>query len=85
MIEADLVVRYAQQGLLRDVYESARVVSESYDEEGTRLRVRGLPDHAQLVLQQIKQRRDSGDTRMQQFNAHFCWLISWILLIRRPK
>ncbi len=43
MVEADLVVPYAKQGLLRDVYESARVVDESYDEVGTRLRVRGLP------------------------------------------
>ena len=34
---------YSRQALLGDVYESARVVAEDYDESGTRLRVRGLP------------------------------------------
>jgi GTP-binding protein HflX len=43
MIDADLLVPYTKQGLLRDVYDSARVLDESYDESGTRLRVRGLP------------------------------------------
>ncbi|MGD0523743.1 MAG: GTPase HflX [Polyangiaceae bacterium] len=43
MVEEDLVVPYARQALLGDVYESARVVAEEYDESGTRLRVRGLP------------------------------------------
>jgi GTP-binding protein HflX len=43
MVEEDLVVPYARQALLGDVYESARVVAEDYDESGTRLRVRGLP------------------------------------------
>jgi GTP-binding protein HflX len=43
MVEEDLVVPYAKQALLGEVYEHARVVSESYDESGTRLRVRGLP------------------------------------------
>jgi GTP-binding protein HflX len=43
MVEEDLVVPYARQALLGDVYESARVVAEDYDETGTRLRVRGLP------------------------------------------
>jgi GTP-binding protein HflX len=37
------VIPYARQGLIGDVYESARVVAEEYDEAGTRLRVRGLP------------------------------------------
>jgi GTP-binding protein HflX len=43
MVEEDLVIPYARQGLIGDVYESARVVAEEYDEAGTRLRVRGLP------------------------------------------
>jgi GTP-binding protein HflX len=43
MVEEEMVVPYARQALLGDVYENARVVAESYDETGTRLRVRGLP------------------------------------------
>jgi GTP-binding protein HflX len=43
MVEETLLVPYAKQGLLGDVYENARVVSEEYDETGTRLTVRGLP------------------------------------------
>ena len=43
MVEEELVLPYAKQGLLGDVYESARVLSESYDESGRVLRVRGLP------------------------------------------
>jgi GTP-binding protein HflX len=43
MVEEDLVVPYAKQSLLGDVYESVRVVAEEYDESGARLRVHGLP------------------------------------------
>jgi GTPase len=43
MVEEDLLVPYAKQALLGEVYENARVVGESYDEAGTHLRVRGLP------------------------------------------
>jgi GTPase len=43
MVEDVLVVPYAKQALLGDVYESARVVAEEYDDHGTRLRVRALP------------------------------------------
>jgi GTP-binding protein HflX len=43
MIEETLVVPYAKQGLLGEVYESARVIGEEYGEAGTVLRVRGLP------------------------------------------
>jgi len=43
MVDEDLVVPYARQGLIGQVYESARVLSEDYDQQGTRLRVRGLP------------------------------------------
>jgi GTP-binding protein HflX len=43
MVEADLLIPYASQGLVREVYETARVLSESFDETGRRLRVRALP------------------------------------------
>jgi GTP-binding protein HflX len=43
MVEDTLFVPYAKQGALGDVYESARVVAEDYEEGGTRLKVRGLP------------------------------------------
>jgi len=43
MVEQDLVVPFSRQALIGTVYESARVVSEDYDETGTRLRVRALP------------------------------------------
>ncbi len=43
MVEGELVVPYARQNLIGDVYESARVLSESYDETGRVLQVRGLP------------------------------------------
>jgi GTP-binding protein HflX len=43
MVEETLVVPYAKQGLLGEVYESARVVSEAYVDRATRLTVRGLP------------------------------------------
>jgi GTP-binding protein HflX len=43
MVEDVLVLPYAKQGLIGEVYESARVVSEEYDEHGRVLKVRGLP------------------------------------------
>jgi GTP-binding protein HflX len=43
MVEDELVLPYAKQGLLGEVYESARVLSEDYDATGRVLRVRGLP------------------------------------------
>ena len=43
MVEDELVLPYAKQGLLGDVYESARVLSEEYDATGRVLKVRGLP------------------------------------------
>lgn len=44
MVEDEIVLPYAKQGLLGDVYESARVLSEEYDETGRILKVRGLPE-----------------------------------------
>ncbi|KAA2212033.1 GTPase HflX [Teichococcus oryzae] len=43
MVEDELVLPYANQGLIGEVYESVRVLSESYDEAGRVLKVRGLP------------------------------------------
>ncbi len=43
MVEDELVLPYAKQGLLGDVYEGARVLSEDYDATGRILKVRGLP------------------------------------------
>ncbi|MCP3138076.1 GTPase HflX [Pyxidicoccus xibeiensis] len=43
MVEADLVIPYASQGRIGEVYEHTTVVSQAFDEHGSRLRVRGLP------------------------------------------
>src|ERR1700690_1737049 len=43
MVEQELVIPYGKEALLGDVYTNARVVTESYDESGTRLTVRALP------------------------------------------
>ncbi|MBL6082504.1 GTPase HflX [Belnapia sp. T18] len=43
MVEDVLVLPYAKQGLIGEVYESARVLSEEYDENGRVMKVRGLP------------------------------------------
>jgi GTPase len=43
MVEEQLVLPYAKQGLLNDVYENARVLSEDYDSTGRIMTVRGLP------------------------------------------
>ncbi|GAP25830.1 GTP-binding proten HflX [Gluconobacter frateurii NBRC 101659] len=43
MVEDVLVLPYAKQGLIGEIYESARVLSEDHDETGRILTVRGLP------------------------------------------
>jgi GTP-binding protein HflX len=43
MVEDVLVLPYAKQGLIGEVYESARVLSEEYNDAGRVLKVRGLP------------------------------------------
>jgi GTP-binding protein HflX len=43
MVEDQLVLPYAKQGMLSDVYENARVLSEDYDATGRIITVRGLP------------------------------------------
>jgi GTP-binding protein HflX len=44
MVDGDLVVPYAKQAYLAEIYDCVRVVSEEYDERGSRLRVRGMPE-----------------------------------------
>ncbi len=43
MVDAHLVIPYAQQALIAQIYENARVVSEEFDETGRKLVVRALP------------------------------------------
>jgi GTP-binding protein HflX len=43
MVEDELMLPYAKQGLLSDVYENVRVLSEDYDATGRLMKVRGLP------------------------------------------
>jgi GTP-binding protein HflX len=43
MVDEEIVIPYAKQSILGEVYENARVVAEDYDESGTRLRIRALP------------------------------------------
>ncbi len=43
MVDEQLVLPYAKQGFLSDVYENARVLSEDYDATGRIMKVRGLP------------------------------------------
>jgi len=41
MVEGELVVPYSKQALVSEVYDNARVLSETYDEAGAHLSVRG--------------------------------------------
>jgi len=43
MVETTLLIPYAKQALIAQVYENARVVSEDFDETGRKLVVRALP------------------------------------------
>jgi GTP-binding protein HflX len=43
MVEDELVLPYAKQSLLGEIYENARVLSEEYGADGRILKVRGLP------------------------------------------
>ena len=43
MVEDVLILPYAKQGLIGEVYENARVLSEEFDADGRVLTVRGLP------------------------------------------
>jgi GTP-binding protein HflX len=43
MVDDQLVLPYAKQGLLSDVYENVRVLSEDYNTVGRIIKLRGLP------------------------------------------
>jgi GTPase len=43
MVDDQIVLPYAKQELLGDVYDNARVLSEDYDTTGRIMKVRGLP------------------------------------------
>ncbi len=43
MEETELVVPYAKQALVSEIHENARVLEETYDEVGARVRLRGQP------------------------------------------
>jgi GTP-binding protein HflX len=43
MVDEQIVLPYAKQGLLGEVYDNARVLSEDYDGTGRVMTVRGLP------------------------------------------
>jgi GTP-binding protein HflX len=43
MVEAELLIPYASQGRIGEVYETARVLSETFDEAGRCVRVRSTP------------------------------------------
>ncbi len=43
MVEAEIVVPYAQQQRVAEIYANARVVEETFDEDGRKMRIRALP------------------------------------------
>ena len=43
MVDDVLVLPYSKQGLIGEIYESTRVLSEDHDETGRILKIRGLP------------------------------------------
>ena len=43
MVDEALIIPYARQGVVGDIYDHARVVSETFDESGRNLVVRALP------------------------------------------
>ncbi|MGZ8265582.1 MAG: HflX GTPase family protein, partial [Burkholderiales bacterium] len=43
MVDDELVLPYAKQSLLGEIYDNARVLSEEYDADGRILKIRGLP------------------------------------------
>jgi GTP-binding protein HflX len=52
MVEEELVVPYAQQRIVAEAHATARVLSETHDEHGTRLRLRATPE----VLARLRER-----------------------------
>ena len=54
MVEEDLVIPYSTQGAIGEIREHMRVLTESYDERGTRFRVRARPE----ILARVRRRYD---------------------------
>lgn len=44
MVEEDIVVPYSHQRVVSSIHEACRVLAETYDESGTRLRVKARPE-----------------------------------------
>jgi GTP-binding protein HflX len=56
MCDQELLVPYSKQGLLGEIYSQARVLSETYDEQGAKLLVRALP----AAIARLKQALSEG-------------------------
>ena len=52
MVEEDILIPYSTQGAIGEIREQMRVLTESYDERGTRFRVRARPE----VLARVRRR-----------------------------
>ncbi|HVW29708.1 MAG TPA: GTPase HflX [Polyangiaceae bacterium] len=52
MIEDEILVPYAAQKLVGEIYETARVISEAYEEGGVRFRLKGSP----AIVARLRQR-----------------------------
>lgn len=61
MIDADLFIPYLAQGIVGDVRNRVRVLSESYDEFGVTLRLRVYPDLFEEFVKRVKNARRSND------------------------
>lgn len=53
MVDDELVLPYAKQNIVGDVYESVRVLAEDYDAKGRILKVRGLPGAIARLRQMV--------------------------------
>lgn len=56
MVEDELFLPYAKQGLLGEVFDKARILSEEYEATGRRMRVLGLPG----ALAQLRRKLSEG-------------------------
>jgi GTP-binding protein HflX len=56
MLDEELLVPYSKQGLLGEIYAQARVLSETYDEQGAKLLVRALPAAIARLRQSLASR-----------------------------
>ena len=61
MVEDVLVLPYARQNLIGEVYENARVLSETYDETGRVLTIRGLPGAIARLRRSVETRLRTVD------------------------